>query len=272
MCDSKLNYIQINRNSWNNRLESHLKSDFYDLDSFKAGKCSLKTIELELLGNLKGKKVLHLQCHFGQDSISLARRGAEVTAIDLSDKAIATAKELAKEENLNINFICCNLYDLIHQDLEKEAFDIVFTSYGTIGWLPDLNAWAKTINNFLKPNGIFVFVEFHPVVWMFDDEFKTISYDYFNTEAILETESGSYADRAADIKQSYICWNHSLAEVFQSLKYNRLQVKDFNEYNYSPYACFTNCVEIEPSKYKIKSLKKDIPMVYSIVAKKQIKR
>ena len=148
------NYIEINRESWNNKTETHLKSEFYDLDNFIKGKTSLNSIELDLLGDVKGKTILHLQCHFGQDSISLSRLGAEVTGIDLSDKAIQSAKQIAKDTNSKANFICCNIYDLPNH-LDKQ-FDIVYTSYGTIGWLPDLDKWARIVSQYVKPNGQFV--------------------------------------------------------------------------------------------------------------------
>src|SRR5688572_730649 len=134
-------YLEKNRRLWNARTDVHVTSEFYELDKFLAGKSSLNEIELNLLGDLKGKSVLHLQCHFGQDSISLARLGAEVTGVDLSDKAIAKAKELAKQTGANAEFICTDIYEL-PQHLDKK-FDVVFTSYGTIGWLPDLDKWAK---------------------------------------------------------------------------------------------------------------------------------
>jgi len=96
--DLELNYIEINRASWNKRIESHLKSEFYDLEGFLNGKTSLNEIELNLLGDIKGKSILHLQCHFGQDSISLSRLGADVTGIDFSDKAIVSAKKLHRTQ------------------------------------------------------------------------------------------------------------------------------------------------------------------------------
>ena len=129
--------VDINHgNSWNNRTDAHVKSEFYDLEGFINGKTSLNDIELKLLGDLNGKTILHLQCHFGQDSISLSRLGAEVTGIDLSDKAInKEAKQIASDLKTNTNFICCDLYDLPNQ--LDEQFDIIFTSYGVIGWLPE---------------------------------------------------------------------------------------------------------------------------------------
>ena len=261
------NYIEINRQSWNNRTETHLKSEFYDLDGFLNGKTSLNEIELNLLGNIKGKTILHLQCHFGQDSISLSRLGADVTGVDLSDKAIESAKQIAKDTNSDAKFICCDIYDLPkHLD---EKFDLVFTSYGTIGWLPDLDKWAKIISKFLKPGGQFVFVEFHPVVWMFDDNFEKVAYRYFNSGAIIETENGTYADKNADINQSYVMWNHGLGEVINNLIGNGLQINSLDEFDYSPYNCFNKTIEFEPKKFRIKHLNNNIPMVYSITATKK---
>ncbi len=196
------NYLEINRQSWNARTDIHIKSEFYDMEGFMNGKTSLNNIELALLSNLKGKKILHLQCHFGQDTISLSRLGAAVTGIDLSDKAIQSAKQIAIRVESNAKFICCDLYDLPNHLTEK--FDVVFSSYGTICWLPDLDKWAKIISQYLKPNGKFVFAEIHPVVFMFDDNFEKIRYNYFNSEAIIETESGTYADITPKPQNPYI--------------------------------------------------------------------
>ncbi|MBX2939218.1 MAG: methyltransferase domain-containing protein, partial [Ferruginibacter sp.] len=134
--ENEVSYIHINRKAWNNKTLAHLQSSFYDMDGFRAGQSSLKSIELELLGDIQGKTLLHLQCHFGQDTLSLCRMGAQVTGVDLSDRAIDTARELAAEMQLDARFICCDVYDLLQQTVE--LYDIVFTSYGTIGWLPDL--------------------------------------------------------------------------------------------------------------------------------------
>lgn len=265
--DKESNYIAINRHSWNNRTYTHLKSAFYDLEGFLKGKSSLNDIEIDLLGNVQGKTILHLQCHFGQDSISLSRLGAEVTGVDLSDKAIESAKEIATDTNSNAKFICCDIYDLPHH--LEERFDIVFTSYGTIGWLPNLDKWAKIISRYLKPDGQFIFVEFHPVVWMFDDNFKKIGYNYFNSGAIIESENGTYADKTADISQEYVTWNHSLSEVINSLIKNDLELKSLVEFDYSPYDCFNETIEFAPKKYRIKHLDNKIPMIYSLVAIKQ---
>ncbi|MBT8320614.1 MAG: class I SAM-dependent methyltransferase [Eudoraea sp.] len=260
-------YIEQNRKAWNNKVATHLRSDFYDVTGFLKGNSSLQEIELGLLGDLKGKSVLHLQCHFGLDTLSLARLGAKATGVDLSDKAIEQALELAKETNLPGSFVCCDLYDLPNHLNEK--FDMVFTTYGTIGWLPDLNKWASLISRYLKPGGELLFVEFHPVVWMFDEDFERIAFDYFNTEPIIETETGTYADPDAPLKQELISWNHSLGEVIRSLLDGGLEITFFEEYDYSPYNCFKNTHEEEPGRFRIKQLAHKVPMVYALKAIKR---
>lgn len=266
--ETNQNYLDINRQAWNEKTEIHLHSEFYDQEAFLNGGSSLKEIELQLLGDVRGKSILHLQCHFGQDTISLSRMGAEVTGVDLSDKAIERAKQIAKDTNSEANFICCDIYEL-PKYLDRQ-FDIVFTSYGTIGWLPDLDKWAKVISQFLKPTGKFVFVEFHPVVWMFDNDFRDVKYNYFNSGEIVETEEGTYADKTADITLKTVSWNHSLSEVINSLIKNGLEIQSFEEFDYSPYNCFNKTTEVATGKFRIKHLENKIPMLYSVVAEKAI--
>ncbi|MNU94859.1 bifunctional 3-demethylubiquinone-9 3-methyltransferase/ 2-octaprenyl-6-hydroxy phenol methylase [compost metagenome] len=262
------NYKEINREQWNQRVEPHVESEFYDVAGFINGKTSLKETEIGLLGDLKGKRVLHLQCHFGQDSISMARMGASVVGADLSDKAIEKARELAELTQTDATFVCCDLFDL-PQHLEGQ-FDLVFTSYGTVGWLPDLDRWASIIQHFLKPGGKFVFVEFHPVVWMFDDDFQKVGYRYFKSDPIVETTSGTYADREASIRTTSVSWNHGMSEVIGSLLRHGIQLQDLQEYDFANYDCFAHTVEFEPGKFRIKHLENNIPMMYSIVGVKSL--
>lgn len=261
-------YLDINRQSWNNRTDVHMASAFYDVAGFIEGHTSLKPIELELLGDVSGQSILHLQCHFGQDTLSLARMGANATGVDLSDKAIERARELAQQTKLTAEFICCDVYDLpqhLHQ-----IFDIVFTSYGTIGWLPDLEKWAAVVARFLKPGGRFVFVEFHPVVWMFDNDFRNVHYNYFNTGAIVETESGTYADKNAPLQAQYVMWNHSMGEVLNNLIQQGLRIDSLQEYDYSPYNCFNHTTETAPGQYRIAHMDNKLPMVYALTATKPL--
>lgn len=261
-------YIDVNKNSWNNRVQSHLNSEFYNVQEFLQGKSSLNKIEVDLLGNVQDKSILHLQCHFGQDSISLARMGANVTGVDFSEKAIEAAKELAVQAKSTAEFICSDIYKL-PEHLNRQ-FDIVFTSYGTIGWLPDLNKWAAIVARYLKPGGKFVFVEFHPVVWMFDNDFENIHCNYFKSSPIIETELGTYADKKSEASHKSITWNHSLGDVMSSLLDEKLRLESFQEFDYSPYDCFNKTEEFSPGKFRIKHLENKIPMVYALVARKEV--
>jgi SAM-dependent methyltransferase len=262
-----MNYLEKNRASWNERTKHHIYSEFYNLEGFMKGETSLKEIELKLLGDVKGKSVLHLQCHFGQDSLSLVRMGAKVTGIDLSDEAIKNAQEINEKLGLDATFICCDIYDLPKNLTEK--FDIVFTTYGTIGWLPDINKWADIVSQYMNESGKFIFVEFHPVIWMYDNDFKEIEYNYFNDGPIIETLSGTYADKNAPIECQYYSWNHSLGEVITALMNQNLNLNSFQEYDFSPYDCLSNMIKIEENKYHIERFGNKIPMVYSLVAERK---
>ncbi len=264
MNQNDTNYLELNKDSWNKRLESHMTSEFYNVEDFKKGMSSLNSIELDLLGDIKGKSILHLQCHFGQDTMSLARMGAQCTGVDLSDKSIDVARNMSAELGLDCDFMCCDLYDLPNH-LNKQ-YDYVFTSYGTIIWLPDINKWAKTIKQFLKPTGQFVFVDFHPVVWMFDDNLEKVGYNYFGGEPIIENESGTYAEPGADITSTIVTWNHTFSEILMCLTNAGMEITDVQEYDYSPYDCFKNLEKIANRKYQIKHYGNKFPLVMSICA------
>ena len=259
-------FFSANRDIWNQRTSVHKESDFYDVKGFLAGKEILTPIELSEVGDVTGKTLLHLQCHFGLDSLAWSRHGAIVTGVDFSEEAIEEAKRLAETSNQPASFVCCNVYDTpLH--LPQETFDIVFTSYGVIGWLPDLDKWASVIRMMLNDGGSFYMAEFHPVLWMFDDDFTTIKYAYNNSGVIITDSDGTYTDRYADIQGKEYGWNHGLSEVFNALKKNGLQVEQFNEYSYSPYECFRNMVPAGEGKWHIKGLEGKLPMVYSLSAR-----
>lgn len=261
------NYQHHNRDAWNKRVAAHLESEFYDLESWKAGKTSLNDIELKLLGDVNGKSILHLQCHFGQDTLSLARMGANVVGADLSNEAIAAAQKLNSELDLNADFVESDVLEL-NGKIDRQ-FDMVFTSYGTIGWLPDLDKWAKVIAHHLKPGGKLVFVEFHPVVWMFDDAFEKIEYRYFKDEPIIETNADTYTEGAEIQEKTEISWNHGLAEVFRALENNDIILRSFDEFDYSPYNCFAGMKKLTDRKYIIEKHGNKLPLVYSLTATKR---
>lgn len=257
--------FEANKHLWNQRTAVHKNSAFYDLEEFKNGANVLTPIELKEIGDVRGKSLLHLQCHFGMDTMSFSRMGAKCTGIDLSDDAIKLAKEINTELNLDAKFVCCNVYDT--SKYVKEQFDIVFTSYGTIGWLPDLDPWAKVIADRLKPGGFFYMAEFHPVVWMFDDDFTHIKYYYDNKELIVMEDQPTYTGDKNEIVGKEYSWNHSISEVLNALINAGLKIEFFNEHTFSPYSNFKNTVETETGKWHIKGMEGKIPMVYSLRAR-----
>ncbi len=264
--ENKEKYFATNMETWNKKVAVHAKSDMYDLEAFKKGKHSLMKYELDALGDVSGKSLLHLQCHFGQDTLSLARMGAKCTGIDLSDEGIKLAEELNKELNLDANFVCCNVYDT--NDYVLETFDIVFTSYGVIGWLPDLKPWAKVVASKLKSGGTFFMAEFHPIVWMFDYQNNDVKmrYKYNQKEVVYEEYSGTYADTNDEMITKEYGWNHGLGDVVTALTSEGLQIEFLKEYDECPYNVLPNLDETESGMFVTKD--KLYPLIFTLKATK----
>ncbi len=263
--DSK--YIDTNKSLWNAKTQFHLQSDFYELEAFKKGKNMLKSIELEALGDVSGKSLLHLQCHFGQDTLCWARLGADVCGADLSEASIEAAKQLSDELKIPAKFVQSNVLEL-DANLDGQ-YDIVFTSYGVIGWLPDLDKWASVINHFLKPGGTFYMAEFHPFLYIHEFDEQKIKFPYFNPGVPFEEEEeGTYADRDAGIKQKEYFWMHSLSEVIQALIGNGLQIEEFKEFDYAPYNCLPHMTERKSGEFIYSDYGVALPHVFSIKAVK----
>jgi len=259
-------YFEVNRNTWNKKVEVHAKSTMYDLANFKKGKSSLMSYELDALGDVMGKSLLHLQCHFGQDTLSWSRMGAKCVGIDISDAGIAMATSLNTELGLDAEFVCCNVLET--SNYIKETFDIVFTSYGVIGWLPDLKPWGLMIAERLKKGGVFYMTEFHPIVWMFDylDTPPTMKYGYMQDEAIYEEYEGTYANNESKILSKEYGWNHGLSEVVNALVNAGLQISYLKEYDESPYDVLPGLVKTESGKYITRD--RLYPLIFEIKATK----
>lgn len=243
----------------------HEKSAFYDVASFKAGQTSLKSVELEELSDVSGQTMLHLQCHFGLDTLSWARLGAKVTGVDFSPKAIALARNLSAEIGVEARFICANVYEL--PDSLTEQFDIIFTSYGVLCWLPDLTRWAQIIAHYLKPGGVFYIVEFHPFFSMLDETGVTLKYPYFPSPEPLRFEGeGDYADPSASIHHASYEWPHPLSEVINTLLAAGLRLEYIHEFPFSSYPTAPSLEEFEPGKSRLRQAKVTPPLMFSIRA------
>lgn len=265
MSDSQ-SYFSTNKATWNQKVKIHAESNMYDLKGFKSGKCSLMKYELEALGEVDGKSLLHLQCHFGLDTLSWSRRGAKCTGVDISDEGIALAKELNKELELDAKFVICNVLDT--SDHVKELFDIVFTSYGVIGWLPDLKPWAKMIAERLRSGGTFFIAEFHPIVWMFDyqESPPKMVYGYDQDDAIYEEYQGTYADESSKMISKEYGWNHGLAEVISALIDAGLIIESFHEHHESPYNVLPNLNKTSSGMYAMHD--QLYPLIFTLKARK----
>lgn len=256
--------IQVNREVWEAWAQLHPHTPSYDMQRFRDTKNSLTDIELELLGDIRGKKILHLQCHFGQDTLSLANLGAEVTGVDISENAIRFATNLSQELGIQANFV---VSDVLKLNL-AEKFDIVFTSYGVMCWLPDLKQWADVIAKHLVPGGQFIMVEFHPFLYVTNDELTQFdSTRPYSTggKPIVINNIGSYA-APSDIVYTTHEFNHSLSDVFEALRIAHISNVKFKEYSYSSYGCFPGLVEEIPGSGQFTHAVYPGPLMFSIDA------
>ncbi len=262
----KSNYFEINKSTWNEKVKIHADSAFYNMNAFKKGETTLKQYELKALQNVEGKSLLHLQCHFGQDTLSWSRLGAKCVGVDLSDQGVALAQELNNELGLDAKFVCCNVLDTSKHI--KETFDIVFTSYGVIGWLPDLKPWGKMIAERLNVGGTFYMAEFHPIIWMFDylKGQPVIKYGYMQDEVIYEEYEGTYADTSSKMISKEYAWNHGLSEVINALTQAGLHIDYLNEYDESPYNILPDLVETKSGNFELKD--KLYPLIFELKATK----
>lgn len=262
-------YLSANRALWNKWAEVHVASAFYDVDGFKAGRSSLHPPEIAEVGDVAGTSLLHLQCHFGLDTLSWARRGAEVTGVDFSDRAIELARSLAAELGIPARFVHSDVYAL--PEVLRGEFDIVFTSYGVLWWLPDLRRWADVVAHFLKPGGLFSLVEFHPFAAVFESEGVTDlqpRYPYFSGPEPMRIEtSGSYATSTPGYQGVEYGWNHPLSEVVAALLASGLRIESLRELPATVYPSFPFLERGEDGLWRLPgALDGMIPLQYSLKA------
>ncbi len=266
-------FIQANRNLWDEWADLHQKSDYYDLRGFKVGKTTLKSIERTELGEVTGKSLLHLQCHFGLDTLSWARAGATVTGLDFSSRAIELARSLSQELSIPANFICSDVYEA-PRILGNEQFEIVFTSYGVLCWLPDLSDWAGVIFHLLKPGGIFYMVEHHPFATVFgekpDNEDFEIQNPYFHSpdpQPLYNPESYAGTEERGTMPVEYE-WRHSLGEVITTLCQAGLRLEFLHEFPYSDFHQLKAMKEDENGWWRLPDHPGSLPCMFSLKATK----
>ncbi len=256
-----MDYLDLNRRAWDKRTGIHFASQMYDVAGFLKGGCSLKEIELREVGDVTDKRLLHLQCHFGHDTLSWARRGAIATGVDLSPESIQKANELKEASSLQAEFICSDVY--AYEASAASQYDIVYVSYGALNWLPDLDRWARVVAKSLRVGGQLHLIEFHP------------GYDlhcvdpYFSHADPAIHEAGAYTENRGGEVSQMATWAHPLSEVINALIRNGITIDHLNEFPFSPYNCFEGLEERAPGRYYLKDTEPQIPLVFSIQGTKK---
>lgn len=216
----------LNRANWDERVAVHLGPRGYDLAALAAGTARLNAIEEEELGPVAGRRVLHLQCHFGRDSLILAQRGASVVGLDFSAPAIDAARSLARQLGLQdrVRFVQADLYDAPAAIGEPAAFDAVYVTWGALCWLPDIAGWARVVSHFLKPGGWLYLAESHPAAMVLDDATPLpdgrpgFFAPYFHADPLMIDEAGDYVDQEARLANATTCqWIHPLGDIVTGL-------------------------------------------------------
>ena len=247
MIEPDQDWRHANRANWDERVAIHVAAECYDLGPLRAGRGRLNPIEEAELGPVDGLRVLHLQCHFGRDSLILAQRGARVIGLDFSGPAIATARELAAELGLagRTRFVEADLYDAPAAIPEPDAFDLAFVTWGAINWLPDIRRWAEIVAWFLKPGGALYLAEEHPAALVLDDaapghgDMPGWYAPYFHAEPLIFDDPRDYADDTARLRNARTYeWIHPLGETVTALLDAGLTLRWLHEHESVPWRMF----------------------------------
>jgi SAM-dependent methyltransferase len=271
-------YLKANLAGWDESVHVHVASELYDVPGFKAGQSSLSALELGELGPLvgEGTTLLHLQCHFGLDTLSWARRGAVVTGADFSGEGIATARALADQVGLSARatFIQSTVESL--PEKLSGTFDVVFTSWGVLLWLGDLERWAEVVAHFLRPGGVLYVAEFHPYSYLIAEEatpeLMRVQYPYFtHGEPHRWDEAGDYADPKAVVEHTVSYeWHHGFAEIIDPLLRRGLRLDFLHEVPYTvpglPFPFLELC---EDGLQRVRGRHDDFPLSFSLMMTKE---
>jgi SAM-dependent methyltransferase len=277
-------YLRSNQGMWDVWTRHHVTSPFYAVEEFKRTgarrqRRGLDALETRLVGDVTGRSLLHLQCHFGLDTLSWAKRGAAVTGVDFSEEAIGTARALAAEVGIPATFVLSDVYDLPER-LHAE-FDIVFASHGVLCWLPDLDRWGRVVAHFLRPGGRLCLIDGHPFPLVFDDARSDrdlrVAFPYFNPpsdagptagEPLRFERRGSYAVPDGDFDSVMFEWVHPLSEVVGALLRAGLHLESFEEYPYAGWAMFPWMEARPDGMWQFPRRTVSLPLMFSLVAAK----
>lgn len=261
--------FEQNRANWNERVRIHRHGDFYDVEGFLSGRESLQPFELAEVGEVSGKTLIHLQCHFGLDTLSWARHGADAVGLDFSAPAVREARLLADELGLGASFVAANVYNAV-EALEGRSFDIVYTGLGELNWLPDLPRWAQVVHELLEPGGFLYLAEFHPFTEVLEQEGEALvpARDYFREGAAAWDEPGTYADPEAETAHNTTHeWTHTLSEAVGALTGAGLTLEFLHEHGYTLFPRWPLLERGESGEdYRLPTHTPRLPLMYSLRA------
>jgi len=266
--------LDANNALWDEWTKIHETSAFYDLEGFKRGGIRLRQYELDEIGPVDGLDLLHLQCHFGIDTLSWARLGARVTGADFSEAAVSLARSIAADIGIDkARFVRSDLYEL--PSVLQDQFDLVYTSRGVLGWLPDIRRWAQVVAHFVRPGGRFYITEIHPVAQAFEPEGVApgelrLAYPYWeHPEPLAFPVAGSYADPKAKIATpTEYGWDHGLGEIVTALVEAGLRIESLREYPFVAWK-LDFLVEAEDGSWRLPpETPGELPLFFSILASK----
>jgi SAM-dependent methyltransferase len=264
-------FVRKNRDLWDEWAEINYRSRFYDVEGYKQQRTPLDELARENLGELAGKRVLHLQCHFGLDTLRIAGLAEEVVGVDFSPRAISLARDLAYELGSTARFVESDVYAL--RDTLRGEFDIVFASYGVLHWLPSLDPWGEVVAHFLAPGGALVLVDSHPTLMMFEFEppEPRVGASYFHAPEpmIMPPSAGNYADPEARYSSSVHSWQHEMSAVVMALVRAGLRIEAMREYPFAPWQALACLVEVEPDRWTVPAGKPQLPLTFALRATKR---
>jgi SAM-dependent methyltransferase len=270
-------YREVNRASWDERAPAHAASPDYAVQRFVDDPRHLSDVvrfDLPLLGDVTGLRGVHLQCHIGTDTVSLARLGARMTGLDFSPAALVEARRLADRTGTDTDFVEADVYDAVAV-LGAGRFDLVFTGIGALGWLPDVRRWAATVAGLLRPGGRLFLREGHPVLWSLGDarpdRLLTIEHPYFEQpEPMVWEDGGTYVQTdvvfTANVTHE---WNHGLGEIFTALTDAGLRVTGLVEHDSVPWDALPGLMaRDERGEYRLTERPERLPASYTMQAVK----
>ena len=265
-------WADLNRRWWDERAPIHVASEFYDVPAFVADPEAsvLRPFEIDEVGEVRGRTLMHPQYHLGLDTLSWARRGAQVTGIDFSEAAVAAASDLAGRAGLAAEFVAGNVYDAVDL-VDGRTFDVVYTGRGAINWLPDIDRWARVMAGLAAPGGMLYLTEFHPLHSVLGDDDLTVAYPYFHDrDAPLEfDEPGTYADlRATTDHNRTVEWTHGLGAVVTAIIDAGLAIELLHEFDYTLFPRWPFLVKSDRGTYRLPEGMPSIPLMYSLRARK----